>query len=263
MKDWLRRFAGHSLPWRSRATMVRPIVGVVVPDIFDEVSQDLRAERMRRLLQRYGIILVAALVLVVAGAAGWQLWQYRQRQTREAVAAQFLTAMQAANASAGKPDRARAEQSFTQIATTGPSGYRTLARLREAAIKASGGDLPGALALWDQVSADEGADRDLRRLADLLWVQHQVDGGEPALVEGRIVPLLAPDQPWRPLALENQAWLKLRTGDTAGATAALRGILAMPTAPQGIKARAAGLLSRIGDTGVSGTGAPASQDKQG
>ena len=238
--------------------MVRAILGVVVPDIFDEVSEDLRAERVRRLLGRYGFPLIVAAVLIVAGAAGWQAWQYRQRDSRETVGAQFLTAMQQASAPAGSPDRAQAERTFSEIAVNGPSGYRTLARLREAAAKATGGDLPGALALWDQVSADEGADRDLRRLADLLWVQHQVDAGEPALVEGRIVPLIAPNEPWRPLALECQAWLKLRTGDKAGAAASLREIVAMPAAPNGVKARAAGLLSRLGDAPP-----PASQDKQG
>jgi hypothetical protein len=229
--------------------MVRPTLGVPVPDIFDEVSEDLRAERARRLLQRYGFLLVVVIVLVVAGVAGWQVWQSRQRTAREAVAAQFLTAMQqagTANSAQQSPERTQALATFATIAKDGPSGYRSLARLREAAAKASAGDLPGALALWDQVSADEQADLSLRRVADMLWVQHQVDTGEPALVEGRIQPLAAPGEPWRPLALEARAWLKLRIGDTAGAETTLREILAIPSAPPGVRARANGLLTRLG-----------------
>ena len=236
--------------------MVRPFSGCTVPDIFDEVNEDLRAERARSLLARYGFLLVILVVLVVGGAAGWQFWQGRQRSAREAVATRFIAAMQQ---SAGtEAERTAARTTFADIAATGPSGYRSLARLREAAAKATSGDLPGALTLWDQVSADEQADRSLRRVADLLWVQHQVDTGEPALVEGRIQPLVAPGEPWRPLALEMRAWLKLRTGDAAGAQDALREIVAMPSAPPGVRARANGLLTRMGVAPV-----PATQDQQG
>ena len=235
-----------------------------MPDIFDEVNEDLRAERARRLLQRYGFLLVIAVVLVIAGVAGWQVWQSRQHGAREAVAARFITAMQqsAATSSADSPDRAQSLATFTDIAKDGPTGYRSLARLHEAADKARAGDLPAALALWDQVSADEQADPSLRRVADLLWVQHQVDTGEPALVEGRIQSLIAPDQPWRPLALEARAWLKLRTGDTAGATTALREIMTMPNAPPGVRARANGLLTKMGAT-LEGPPDTAIKDKQG
>ena len=238
--------------------MVRPTLGGAVPDIFDEVNEDLRAERARRLLQRYGFLLVIVVVLVVAGVAGWQMWQSRQRAAREAVATQFLTAMQQQASPASSPEQKQALATFADIGKDGPGGYRSLARLREAATKANTGDLPGALALWDQVSADEQADRSLRRVADMLWVQHQVDTGEPALVEGRIQPLAAPGEPWRPLALEARAWLKLRTGDTAGAETTLREIIAIPSAPPGVRARANGLLTRLGVAPD-----PANQDQQG
>ena len=244
------------MPSISRASMVRPTLGDAVPDIFDEVNEDLRAERARRLLQRYGFLLVIVVVLIVAGAAGWQMWQSRQHGAREAVAARFLTATQVSAATG--PERTEALATFSGIAKDGPSGYRSLARLREAAAKSGAGDLPGALALWDAVSADEQADPSLRRVADMLWVQHQIDTGEPALVEGRIQPLAAPGQPWRPLALEARAWLKLRTGDAAGAETTLREIIAMPSAPPGVRARANGLLTRLGVAPD-----PANQDQQG
>lgn len=230
-----------------------------MPDIFDEVNEDLRAERARRLLQRYGVVLVLAIVLVVAGVAGWQVWQSRQRGTREAVAGRFIAAMQQSTGT--EADRAQSLTAFTGIATDGPSGYRSLARLQEAAGKARAGDLPGALALWDQVSADEQADISLRRVADMMWVQHQVDTGEPALVEGRIQPLLAPGEPWRPLALEARAWLKLRTGDTTGAETALREIVALTSAPPGVRARANGLLTKLGV--APGPETQGKQDNQG
>ena len=47
-------------------------------DIFDEVSEDLRAERAKRLAVRYGGWVLAAALLIVAGVAGWQVWQARE-----------------------------------------------------------------------------------------------------------------------------------------------------------------------------------------
>ena len=53
-----------------------------MPDIFDEVAEDLRAERTHKLLRRYGGVLVMAAVLVVVAAAGYEGWkQYQGRET--------------------------------------------------------------------------------------------------------------------------------------------------------------------------------------
>jgi len=246
--------------------MVRAIPGVDVVDIFDEVSEDLRAERAQKLLQRYGFLLVIAAVLVVAAAAGWQAWRWRQTQAREAVAASFIAAMGQSSAPLAtqtqgpqSPAQAEAARTFAEMAANGPSGYRSLAQLREAALKVRAGDLPSALALWDQVSANEAADPQLRQLADLLWVQHQVDAGDPASVEGRLAPLLAPGNPWRPLALESQALLKLRSGDAKAASTILHELAALPSAPPGVRARANLLLARLGEAPREPEAAPEKQ----
>ena len=40
-------------------------------DIFDEVDEELRAERAQQLLKKYGGVIVAAAVAIVGAAAGW------------------------------------------------------------------------------------------------------------------------------------------------------------------------------------------------
>ena len=232
--------------------MVRPnFPGPCVADIFDEIQEDLRAERAQAILKRYGIFLVAALILVVLGAAGWKAWNWRAQQNADAVASQFLAAMRLSAPTPAGPAapaaRQQAESDFAAIAATGPDGYRALARLREAALQASNDNLQGALTLWDQVSADTRVDPLLRGLADLMWVQHQVDAGDPAAIEGRLAQLVASDNPWRCLALESQALLAIRTGNAQRARDILRGLTADAQMPQGLRARAAGLLSRLGE----------------
>ncbi len=228
-------------------------------DIFDEVRDDLRAERAQNMLRRYGVLLVVAVILVIIGAAGWQAWAWRQRQQATAVATSFLDAMnkvsgpQAGNTGA-TPVRGQAAAEFANIAATGPEGYRTLARLREAALRVAAGDTPAALKLWDDIGNDTKADPLLRDLAALLWAQSQVDQGEPAAIESHLAAIVAPGNPWRPLGLETQALLSLRTGQDGRARDLLKQLTTDQMAPDGVRARAGGLLTRLGDGPAAGVG---------
>lgn len=216
-----------------------------MPDIFDEVAEDLRADRARALLTRYGTVLVAAAVLVVAGAGGWRAWQWYDGKQTAKRAALYLDAMQTADAQtpAGR-DAAIAQ--FAAIAATAPTGYRTLAQLREAGLKADAGDLAGASALWDAVAGDGAADPLLRDLASLQWAIHHIDSADPAVVAARLAPLAVPTNPWHALATEAQAMLALHQGQTEAARATLTTLAQDVTAPQGVRQRAEGMLARIG-----------------
>lgn len=217
---------------------------MAVPDIFDEVAEDLRADRARALLRRYGGLMVAVALLVVASVGGYEVWRRYEAGERAKQATVFLEAQKiAAGPEAG---RAAALPQLDQLAQTGDAGYRTLARLREAAIKADAGDLAGASALWDQVSADTSADKLLRDLASLEWAQHQVDHGDPGQITLRLAPLIIPGNPYRPLAEEVSALLALRQGQTDAARETLKRLAADTASPDGLRGRANGLLQRLG-----------------
>jgi hypothetical protein len=216
-----------------------------VPDIFDEVDEELRAERARKLLQRYGGLLASAAVAVVVAVGGFQAWKWYDARQNAVTAQAFLAAMKIADGPAG-PGRQAAAPAFADIAAKGNAGYRTLARLRLAALKADGGDLAGADALWDQVANDSGADRLLRDVAGLNWVLHNLDQASPADVEARVKPLTAPGNAFRPLAEEAQALLALRQGKQDVARDTLRRLADDVIAPDGVRGRANGLLQRLG-----------------
>jgi len=227
--------------------MVRPrlIEWKKVSDIFDEVDEELRAERAKKLLQRYAGLIVGAAVLLVAAVGAWKAMQWYQARETARVADAYLAAMREAD-SPGAPEHAAALAGFAQVAGQGMPGYRTLARLRAAALKADSGDLPTALALWNDVAADNSADRLLRDLASLEWALHQVDSGDPALVAARLAPLATPENPWHPLAEETQAMLALRQGKTAEARDTLKRLAQDVTATEGVRRRANGLLAELG-----------------
>ena len=227
------------------AMRARPTERTSVPDIFDEVSEDLRAERAQAMMKKYGGVLVAAALLVLAATGGWQGWRWYQGRETARVAAIYLDALRAADRPAGA-ERHAARPLLDQVAAEGAPGYRTLARLREAALKADGGDLAAALALYNQVATDSAADPLLRDLATLQWATRQVDSGEPALLEARLAPLTAADHPLRALAAETQALLAIRQSKPDAARNILKRLSQDVTAPDGVRGRANGLLAQLG-----------------
>jgi hypothetical protein len=219
-----------------------------VADIFDEVDEELRADRAQALLKRYGGLIIAIALLIVGAVAGWQAWRWLQTKQNVAVATEYLSAMRMADTAGPAQDARRIEAvaAFEKVAASAPQGYRTLARLRAAALKADGGDAQGAAALWNAVAADGAADPLLRDFANLMWVDHLIDTADPAIVESRLKPLASPENPWHALAYEAQALLYMRQGKNDQAKETLRGLAQDVTAPEGVRVRANILLNRLG-----------------
>jgi hypothetical protein len=218
-----------------------------VVDIFDEVEEELREERMQAFLKKHGVLLFAAAILVIGAVAGWKAWAwYQERQDLDAANRYLSAASKTVAAGVAGPDRAAAIAAFQAMDVNAPDGYRVLARLREAALRAEAGDLPGASKLWDLVAADSSADPLLRDLANFTWCLHHADSADAAMLEGRLRPLAAPGKAWRALAQEQLALLDLRQGHTEAAKTELKKLVEDTTAPNGVRGRAGALLDRVG-----------------
>lgn len=217
--------------------------GPLLPDIFDEVEEDLRAERARKLWDRFGTPVLGLLLLVVAGVAGWQGWQWWETRERNAAAIAFMAAHRAAEAEGA--DLAAMAARFAALSAEGPAGYRTIETLRAAALKAETGDMAGALALYDRLAADAAADPLYRDLATLMWVLRSLDSGDPAMLAARIAPLAQAGQPWSASARELAALVALRQGQSAEAKRALDALANDVTAPRSIRDRAGRIASGI------------------
>lgn len=211
-------------------------------DLFQEIDEDLRRDRLNELWKRYGNYVAAAAALIVLGTAGVVGWrEYRDRQNL-AQADRFLKAME--QAESGDADAAKA--AFGQLARDGGAGYATLARLQQAALLAKAGDGPGAAKLYEEIAADGRAEQALRDVAVLLLAQHTIDSADPAQLGQRLQPLVADKSPWRHTAMELQALLAKRAGDTARAKEIYTRLADDLSAPQGLRARATEMLAILG-----------------
>ena len=217
-------------------------------DIFHEVDEELRAERAKRLLLRYGGWLIAAALAVIAATGAYEYRQWRQRQADEKLAAIYLEAMHAATAT--PPDSKRATEGFATViaegGAQGRAGYRDLASLQQAALEAAAGHLPAAITIWDRLASAPDTPPLLARLAALLSVQHQLDSGDPAMLASRVAALETADDPYRPLASEMRALLDLRLGKKDEAKRILTTLSRDEAAPPGLRQRAGAVLIELG-----------------
>lgn len=233
----------------------------------EEVSEAVRRDRVARTLRRYGWLVALAVVIVVGGAAVNEWMKAREA----AAAAAAGDAMRAALDKAEPKARADALAAF---AAATPDAA-VAARLAEAGSLAKSGETAAAGALLATV-ADDGSVaplyRSLASLERVMVLDAAMDASERAAT---LETLAQPNAPFRPLALEQRALMRLETGDKEGAIADLQAILSEPTATEALQGRARQLIIAAGGTipvapqaGVSvapsaGDGAPAEQPADG
>ncbi|WP_020594072.1 tetratricopeptide repeat protein [Kiloniella laminariae] len=211
-------------------------------DIFQEVEEDLKRERVELLWKKYGKWVIAAAVAVVLATAGFQLWNNYQQTVRSEKSAQFSQAFELSEA--GKLDEAKT--ALAELAAS-DDGYGTLARFEQARILAEQGDIASAVALWDQIAASSPPIERLQDVASLLAVMHLVETGDVADVKKRLALLVVPGAAFRYSAIELQALVALREDDHTSARSFFQQLVDAPDAPGGIQSRAAQILETLAE----------------
>jgi hypothetical protein len=206
-------------------------------DIFREVDEALREDRVKTVWTRYGRLIMAAAILIVVGTAAWVGWK-EWSATRDAQGAAAIEA-------------ARADGSVAALSAgvdaAGNADQAALARLYLAAAQIQAGDVAAGVATYRAVADDSGIDPVMRDLARLQAVMHQVDTGDAAQLSTEIAPLAADGSPWRFSAREIQGVLALKQGDVAGARTIFQALSDDAETPAGIRGRAAEVLGSLGE----------------
>jgi hypothetical protein len=217
-----------------------------VSDIFREVDEEVRREQLKQLWDRWGNYFVVLAFVVVLGIAGWRGWEWWQAKQAAETGAAFEAAL--ALSEAGKHEEA--EAAFSKIAAESSSGYRLLARFREAAELARK-DRGAAVKAYDAIAADTSQTLLLRQLASTRAALLLVDSAPLNEMVTRLEPITGAEHPLRHTAREVLALSAWRNGDVAAARKWLDMIANDAETPSGTRTRAE-LLSAI--TGAEGKG---------
>ena len=210
-------------------------------DIFREVDEEVRREQLQKLWERHSglIILVAALILIaVGGWRGYEWWDAKQ-------AGESGAAFEAAITLADDNKHSEAQAAFAKIATDGTSGYRLLARFREAA-ELGVTDQAAAVKAYDALRADSSIGPALQDLAAVRAGLLLVDTAPLAELNTRLEPLTAPGSTFRHTARELLAFGAWRNGDQAAAKRWIDMITTDDNTPPGTRTRIEVLIALSG-----------------
>ena len=206
-------------------------------DIFREVDEEVRRERLKQLWDRYNGLIIAVAILIIAGIGGWRTYQWWDAKKAAEAGAVFESAV--ALASENKHDEA--EAAFSAIANKG-GAYGVLARLR-AAGELARKDRDGAVKQYDAIASDSSTPRTLRDLANARAGLLLVDTASYEAMRTRLEPLTRENGAFRHTAREVLALTAWRTGDKAAARQWVDAIMNDAATPAGTRARAEMLLA--------------------
>lgn len=209
-------------------------------DVFREVDEALREDTLKNQWRRYGPWIVGAVVLILGSVAGWVIWQNLEER-RELAETQRLFALVA---EAEQVPQAGL-QALTAFAEESRGGAALLARFEAAGLAAELGDPADAAARYRQIAGDSGVAGPWRDLARLLAVLHDLDQGDPAALTEELAPLRGDGHALRHSARELAGLVLVRQGDPAAARALFAELAGSPSAPSGVRARAAELAAYL------------------
>ena len=131
-------------------------------------------------------------MLIVAGTAGWRIYDHFQLSAAEAAGARYQAALDLAKAD----KNSEAAAAFNAVANHAPKGYATLARLA-AADAQSAKDPKGAAAAYEQIAADPAIDPAYQDVARLRGAYLNVDLETPEQFAQHYAAYAGPDLPYR------------------------------------------------------------------
>ncbi len=206
----------------------------------EEVTEEVRRDKLYALFRKYGWIAGLLVVLVVGGAAYNEWRKATERANAEALGDAVLKAVES-------PDAAARASALSAIAPKKPDA-KVFLELFEAAARAEADDLPAALALLDQVASNPEAPETYRQLAVLKAVILRGSDQDRDDRMAALELLATPGRPFRVVALEQIALVHYEFGNNDEAIGVLRTILEEPAATQGLLQRAQQLIVALGGT---------------
>jgi len=212
-----------------------------VSDIFNEVDEEVRREQLKKLWERYSNLIIGFAILVIAAVGAWRGYEYWQARKAAEAGAAYEAALKLSED--GK--HTEAEEAFGKLAAQGTSGYRMLARVRQAA-ELGAVDPKAGIAAYDAIAGEPGPQL-VREIASIRAAFLLVDTAKYDEMAQRLEPLTQPGSSFRHTARELLALSAWRNGDAAAARKWAEAAASDPEAPAGVRARVEVLNTLLAD----------------
>ncbi len=209
-------------------------------DIFQEVDEEVRRDKATEFWKKHQYLIIGAAALIVLATAGYRFYENRRLAAEQAAGAAFQQALALDRAGKG----AEADAAMAKLAADAPRGYRTLARLAEAAILAKS-DPRSAIAAYDALAADASIGASFQQLARLRAALLRLDAGEAGAAKAALEELAGSSGVYRNTARLALGVIALDARDYEAAGKWLDLVAADAEAPETEKRSAESLLGLV------------------
>jgi hypothetical protein len=212
-------------------------IGMSDSEVFREVDEDYRRERMIAFWRRYGTATFGLVVIAMLVAAGANYYVER----REAEKAGETARLEALLSGIQPGAEAQSADALAAFAAAASPAKATLALLAEGALRQRAGKLDDAARIYRQIADGSDADPVLRDLAVVRLGYLATDQAKPEPMIPRLQEIAARNSPWRYSAREAAALLTARAGERESAAQMFSDLARDPGAPPDLAARARAL----------------------
>jgi len=230
---------------------------LALSDIFREVEEDVRREKLEKFWKAYGDYIIVLGALIILGVAGFEFWQRYQANQRDKASIAFQAAQRTG-------DPRQAAEAFADLAKTAPNGYRLLSRVEQADSMLAAGQRQTAIDLYKEIANDDKSG--VGSMARLRAGWAMADDASRADLQAWLAPLQTSASAWKLMADEILAYSDYRDHDVAKAAREFETLANDPATPGNLRGRAramASFLKQGGDKNFGTVPPPASVPQPG
>ena len=218
-----------------------------------EVEEELRREQMQKIWNRYNGLILGGAVLIVLAVAGYKMLEHHRITAAETGGAEFAAAENLSD----QKKKDEADKAFKAIADNGPAGYAALAKLQLAGAQVKEGKTADAVATYDSLAKQTGADDLLKSFAQLQAASLRMADADYDEIQNRLTPLVAEGAPFQNSARELLGVAAYKAKKFDDARKYLEPLLVDPNVPGDTQERVKIIMSGIAGTEVAAKEPPA------
>lgn len=223
--------------------MALPPSGTTDEAFLREVDEEYRRSQMLGVWQKYGRVIIGAVVVGFLALAGFLFWQHQSDSAAGAKGEQYDAALR--QIEQNQADKAAPE--LAKLAASGTNGFAAMSGIVEGNLLVQKKDLKGAATKFAAVAGNSGFAKPYRDYALLRQTTVEYDTLKPEVVVSRLQALAKPDSAWFGSAGEMVATAQIKLGKRAEAGKLLQQIAqGGDNVPDTTRQRAVQLASVLG-----------------